>query len=151
MTTDLLDIGNRIRDAYAMSIAEGHAAWLGSAAVGMQVFHVPELPGDGTPVDPSQIQAGADAETGALEKINCRINVEAVRQAGDDLLMLETVFTGTLPDGTDFRYPNVLLYTFRDAKIVRLVEVASADMWITLSKALREADGYTGAASRPGP
>lgn len=145
--TDLLDIGNKIRDAYASSIGDGHAAWMGYAAKGMTVYHVPELPGDGTPLgDLDKLAAGADAETAALEKISCRINVETVRQAGDDLLILDCVFTGVLPSGDPFSYPNVLLYTFRDGKIARLVEVASADMWSTLSKALRDAAGYTGAA-----
>jgi ketosteroid isomerase-like protein len=146
MTTNLLEIGNQIRDAYATSIGAGHTAWLGHAAPGMQVFHVPELPGDGTPIDPEQIRAGAEAEVDALAKIDCNIAVETVRQVGDDLLVLETVFTGTLPSGDDFRYDNVLLYTFRDGKIVRLVEVAPGDMWSVLSKALRDAAGFTGAA-----
>ena len=146
--TDLLDIGSTIRDAYATSIGEGHKAWMGYAAKGMTVYHVPELPGDGTPLgDLDQLAAGADAETSALEKISCKITVEAVRQTGDDLLILECVFTGVLPSGDAFSYPNVLLFTFRDDKIARLVEVASADMWSTLSKALRDAAGYTGAAS----
>ncbi|MFI5053229.1 MAG: nuclear transport factor 2 family protein [Acidimicrobiia bacterium] len=148
MTANLIEIGNQIRAAYATSMGDGHAAWLGHAGPGMQVFHVPELPGDGTPIDPEQVRAGAAAEVDALAKIQCRIDVETVRQAGDDLLILETVFTGTLPDGNDFRFDNVLLYTFRDGKIARLVEVASGDMWSTLSKALQEAAGYTGAAGR---
>jgi ketosteroid isomerase-like protein len=148
MATNLIEIGNQIRDAYATSMGDGHAAWLGYAAPGIQVFHVPELPGDGTPIDPEQVRAGAEAEVDALAKINCRIDVATVRQAGDDLLMLETVFTGTLPNGSDFRFDNVLLYTFRDGKIVRLVEVASGDMWSTLQKALQEAAGYTGASAR---
>jgi ketosteroid isomerase-like protein len=146
MGTNLIEIGNEIRDAYASSIAEGHAAWLAYAGPGMQVFHVPELPGDGTPIDPELARAGAAAEVDALAAIRCRIAVESVRRAGDDLLVLETVFTGTLPGGDDFRYDNVLLYMFEDGRITRLVEVASGDMWSTLSKALRDAAGYTGAA-----
>ena len=145
MATDLLEMGNLIRDAYASSIAEGHASWIGLAAPGLQVFHVPALPGDGTPIDPELVKAGAEAESAALEKISCRIDVQEVRAVGDDLLILEAVFTGTLPDGTAFRYSNVLLYTVHDGRITRLVEVASEDMWSTLSRALRDAAGYTGA------
>jgi hypothetical protein len=57
------------------------------------------------------------------------------------------VFTGTLPSGDDFRYENTPIYTFREEKIVRLIEVGSQDMWTTLSKALHQATGYTGAAA----
>jgi hypothetical protein len=148
MTTNLVAIGNRIRDAYASSNGEGTAAWLSYGAPGLQVFHVPELPGDGTPFDPTQLRDSVDAEAAALEKINCRIDVRTVRQIADDTLVLDAVFTGTLPEGTDFLYSNVLIYTFAGDRIVRLVEVASEDMWQTLSKALRDAAGYTGAASR---
>jgi hypothetical protein len=147
MTTNLVEIGNDIRDAYNSSNAEGTAKWLSYAGPGLQIFHVPELPGDGTPFDPSQLGDSVDAEGSALEKINCKIDVQSVRQLGDDTLALETVFTGTLPGGDDFRYSNVLIYTFRDGKIARLVEVASEDMWTTLSKALADAAGYTGAAA----
>jgi ketosteroid isomerase-like protein len=148
MTASLLGIGNSIRDAYASSVGEGHASWLGYCAQGMQVYHVPALPGDGTPIDPPRIGAGASAETKALEAIRCRIGVEAVRQAGDDTLILETVFTGTLSSGDDFRYDNTLIYTFRDDKIVRLIEVGSEDMWTTLAKELHDTTGYSGAANR---
>jgi ketosteroid isomerase-like protein len=148
MTTNLIEIGNHIRDAYAASNGEGTATWLSYGAPGLQVFHVPELPGDGTPFDPTQLGDSVGAEADALEKIHCRIDVQTVRQLGDDTLALETVFTGVLPDGNDFRYTNVLIYTFRDGRIVRLVEVASEDMWSTLSKALADAAGYTGAAAR---
>ena len=134
--TDLLEIGHAIRDAYASSVSEGHAAWMGYAGDGMRVYHVPELPGDGHPIDVSQLGGAADAESDALAKIDTRITVDTVRAIGDDMLALETTFTGTLPDGPAFRYPNVLLYTFRDGKIVQLVEVASADMWSTLRAAL---------------
>jgi hypothetical protein len=147
VTTNLLDIGARIQAGYASSIAEGHAAWTGHVGEGMQVFHVPAMRGDGTPIDPSQLAGAADAEVVALEKISCRITVDAVRQAGDDLLILEAVYTGVLPNGENFSYPNVLLFTFDDDSITRIVEVASADMWSTLARALRDAAGYTGAAA----
>ncbi len=135
--TDLLAIGNIIRDAYNSSIADGHAAWRDHVADGLQVYHVPELPGDGTPVDLRMLGDAGQAETDALGKLDTRITVETVRQAGDDTVILETTFTGALPNGTRFRFPNVLMYTFRDGKIVGLVEVASAEMWSTLQAALR--------------
>jgi len=34
-------------------------------------------------------------------------------------------------------YPNVLIFTFREGKIVQLVEVASAEMWSALQDAMR--------------
>jgi hypothetical protein len=148
MSVDLQEIGERIQAGYASSIAEGHAAWTGHVGPGMQVFHVPAMRGDGTPIDPSMLAGAADAEVVALAKISCRITVDAVRHAGDDLLILEAVYTGVLPNGDDFSYPNVLLFTFVDGAIARIVEVASAEMWSTLARALRDAAGYTGTASQ---
>jgi ketosteroid isomerase-like protein len=140
--TTLEDIGNEIRDAYAVSMSAGHACWMRYVGEGMRVFHVPELPGDGTPVDVSRIGQQADAEVVGLAKLDTRITVQAVRQVGDDLLILETEFTGTIPGGKAFSYPNVLLYSFADGKIVRLVEVGSRDMWSSLRAALAEV-GYS--------
>ncbi len=49
--------------------------------------------------------------------------------------VLDLFFTGTLPDGEDYRFRNVFLYTVRDGKFVRLVEVASKEMWAFLAEA----------------
>lgn len=136
--TTLQDIGHEIQSAYASSMSAGHAAWMSHMGPDMRVFHVPELPGDGQPLPTAGIGDQAGAEVDALAKLNTRINVQSVREAADDLLILETLFTGTLPNGTDFAFPNTLLYTFRDGKIARLVEVASQEMWTTLRAALAE-------------
>jgi hypothetical protein len=132
---DLLAIGNALRAGYNTSIAEGHAVMNAHFGPGVRVYHVPELPGDGTPVDLSKLGPAAEAETSALAKLEARINVETVRQTGDDTIVLETVFTGTLPNGSAFRFPNVLIYTFDGDKVSRLIEVASAEMWSTLQQA----------------
>jgi ketosteroid isomerase-like protein len=150
--TTLLDIGHEIRDAYASSMAAGHSAWMSYMGEDMRVFHVPELPGDGSPRPAAGIGDQAGAEVSALDKMNTRINVKTVRQASDDLLILETQFTGTFPNGTDFSYPNVLLYTFSSGKIVRLVEVASEQMWTEMRAALAEFGYKSGdAASADNP
>ncbi len=145
---DLLAVGNEIKDGYGTSISDGHAAWQAYARDGMRVYHVPELPGDGTPVDLSKLLAAGRGGTEALSKLGTRITVEAVRQAGENTLILESVFTGTLPDGAPFRYPNVIIFSFRDGSIEQLVEVASAEMWSTLQQAMR-ATGYQRPPSAP--
>src|ERR1700722_4955109 len=146
MTTNLIEIGHKIRDGYASSVTEGHAAWMHRISPdGMRHIHVPEMThkADGVdlpPADDSEVEAKAHA----LDMINTRVSVENVRQAGDDVLILETLYTGTLPDGKEFRFPDIQLFTFHDAKIVQLIQVASAEMCATLLGAMKtlSAPGY---------
>ena len=156
MTTNLIELGNQIRDGYASSVAEGHAAWMHYISPdGMRHIHVPEMThkADGQLDFPPSDDSEVEAKAHALDMIKTRVVVENVRQAGNDMLILETLYTGTLPDGNDFRYPDTQLFTFRDGKIVQLIQVASAEMWATLLGALKtvSAPGYdAGTLSRRG-
>src|ERR1700686_3966418 len=94
-------IGTRLRDAYAISVAEGHAL-LNSyvSADKFEVFHVPEVPGDG----PQALRPeDVNREAGALDKLGGRLSVDVVRPVGLDTVILERVLTGTLPNGDPFR------------------------------------------------
>jgi hypothetical protein len=73
-----------------------------------------------------------------------RVKVNNVRQLGDDLLVLETVYSATLPGGEDVSFDDVIMWTFKNGRIVRQVQVASTDMWETFRNALQavSAPGY---------
>ena len=134
---DLLEIGHRIQEAYASSVAEGHAAMGAYTAHDVEIVHVPEVAADGHS-SAEKLEGRAEAEAAALAELKAHLTIETVRQAGDDLLILETALSGTLPDGTDFRFPEAMLHTFRDGKIVRTVLVGSTEMFSTLAPVMKE-------------
>lgn len=134
---DLLEIGHRIQEAYGKSVAEGHAAMGAYTAHDVEIVHVPEVAADGAS-SADKLEERGKSEAAALAKLQARLTIEAVRQAGDDLLILETALTGTLLNGTDFRFPEAMLHTFRDGKIVRTVLVGSTEMFSRLAPVMKE-------------
>jgi hypothetical protein len=68
--------------------------------------------------------------------INLQHTVHHVRQIGDDLLVLETTMSATLPDGRAVSFPDVVMWTFKNGRIVRQVQIASKETWTTLRDAL---------------
>jgi ketosteroid isomerase-like protein len=134
---DLLEIGTKIQKAYASSIAEGHASMNDYRADHISVIHVPAVKADGTSSG-DKMGRRAEAEVAALKGLNAKLTVEAVQQAGDDTLILETALSGTLPNGQDFRFPEVMIYTFEDGKMVRLIAVGSTEMFSTLAPIMKE-------------
>jgi ketosteroid isomerase-like protein len=143
MTTSLLDIGNRIQRAYASSFAEGLQAF--NEVVdpdGYLHVHIPAVSHkqDGEWITPDN-KYTAQAEV--MARIHLRVSVNAVRQIGDDLLVLETVYSATLPGGKDVSFDDIILWTFKNGRIVRQIQVASTEMWDTLRTGLQ-------AASAPG-
>lgn len=148
MTTEIEEIGRRLQEAFASSQAEGHALRKSYYSDdGCEVFHVPPAHVEGAVyrynadglrlenVPGSDVLAAGEAEAAQrggpspLDRIGLRLEIDSYRQIFDDTLVLDLFFTGTLPDGEDYRFRNVFLYTVRDGKFVRLVEVASKEMW----------------------
>jgi ketosteroid isomerase-like protein len=134
---DLIEIGSKIQSAYASSVAEGHAAMSAYTSDNVSVFHVPAVAADGTSSG-EKLARRSEAEVSALKGINAALTVDAVQQAGDDTLILETNLSGTLPNGLDFRFPEVMIYTFQEGKIVRMILVGSNEMFSTLAPVMKE-------------
>lgn len=145
MAMELLEIGRRVQAAYASSFAEGSRI-LNEIASPEGYLHV-HIPGvshkrDGEWITPSSDYGAGQADVYA--RIGLRVRVDDVRQLGDDLLVMEAVFSATLPDGRDVSFGDVIMWTFRDGRVVRQVQVASTEMWDTLRDALVSVDapGY---------
>jgi hypothetical protein len=85
---------------------------------------------------------GATAEV--MKRISLGVAVNSVRQIGDDLLVLETVYSAILPSNERVSFDDVILWTFKNGRIVRQIQVASGKMWDTLRDALQtvSAPGY---------
>jgi ketosteroid isomerase-like protein len=144
MAANLLDVGNRIRDAYAASFAEGLKLFNELAEPqGYLHVHIPAVSHkqDGEWITPDT-KYGAQAEV--MGRIHLRVSVNNVRQIGDDLLVLETVYSATLPGGKDVSFDDIILWTFKNGRITRQIQVASTQMWDTLRNALQtvSAPGY---------
>jgi ketosteroid isomerase-like protein len=145
MAQELLEIGNRVRAAYASSFAEGVQLFNQLCAPeGYLHVHIPAVSHkqDGEWIVPP---ADGRRETASvMGRINMRVAVNSVRQLGDDLLVLETVYTATAADGKDASFDDVILWTFKNGRIVRQVQVASTEMWDTFRNALQasRAPGY---------
>jgi ketosteroid isomerase-like protein len=146
MTQELFKIGNQIRDAYASSFAEGLKLFNQLCAPeGYLHVHIPAV---SHKQDGEWITPGSDygVQTAAvMGRINLGVVVNNVRQLGDDLLVLETVYSATLADGTNVSFDDVILWTFKNGRIVRQVQVASTAMWDTFRNALQalNAPGYS--------
>jgi hypothetical protein len=110
-------------------------------------LHVHIPPGghkiDGEWMMPKSID-GVKAYAEKTGAINLRRTVDHVRQIGDDLLVLEITMSATLPDGRDVSFPNVMMWTFKNGRVVRQIQVASKELWVTLRDALTAASvpGY---------
>jgi hypothetical protein len=137
MTKELLEIGRRVQAAYASSFAEGSKILNEIASPG-GYLHV-HIPGVSHKQDGEWITPASDYGSGQADvfaKINLRVAVNDVRQLGDDLLVLEAVFSASLPDGRDVTFDDVIMWTFVNGRVVRQVQVASTEMWDTLRDAL---------------
>jgi hypothetical protein len=137
MAKELLEIGHRVRDAYASSFAEGSK--LSNQLASPEGYLHVHIPGvshkqDGEWITPASDYGAGQSE--AFARINLRVTVNNVRQLGDDLLVLETVYSATLPDGRDVSFDDVIMWTFEGGRMVRQVQVASTEMWDTLREAL---------------
>jgi ketosteroid isomerase-like protein len=144
-TNSLLEYGYRVRDAHASSFAEGMKAMNELASPdGYLHVHIPAVnhKQDGEWLVPKADYGAAQAKN--MAAINLRVKVNNVRQIGDDLLVLETVYSATLPDGKDVAFDDVILWTFKNGRMVRQIQVATPGMWDTLVKALQavNAPGY---------
>jgi hypothetical protein len=146
MAKDLVEIGHRFRDAHASSFSEGQRVSSEYfASEGYLHVHIPAAPHkqDGEWIIPKSDTAEGQADV--MGRINLRVRVNKVRQLGDDLLVLETTYSATLPDGRDVSFEDVIMWTFnKDRRITRQVQVASTEMWDTLRDALQTvgAPGY---------
>jgi hypothetical protein len=133
---DLLEIGTKIKEAYGSSIAEGHAALNEYRGEQVTVVHVPSVPADGTS-DSAKMARRAEAEAAALKGLNARLSVEGMQQSGNELI-LEMVLRGTLPGGKDFAFRQVMVNTFENGKVVRVIAIGSPEMFDTLRPVMKE-------------
>jgi hypothetical protein len=148
MAANLAEIGNRVRDAYNSSFAEGSKVFHELAdPAGYLHVHIPAVSHkqDGEWMVPSDNYA---ATADVMGRIKLRVTVNNVRQIGDDLLVLETVYSATLPSGEDVSFDDIVMWTFKDGRVVRQIQVASTLMWETLRNALQtvSAPGYASGA-----
>jgi ketosteroid isomerase-like protein len=134
---DLLEIGRQVQKAYASSIAEGHSAMNAYMASDVSVIHVPAIKADGSSRADTMGRRAA-AEVAALKALEARVSIEDVQQAGDDTLIVEMVLSGRFPTGDSFQFPEVMIYTFENERVTRLIAVGSRDMFATLAPVMKE-------------
>lgn len=144
MPANLAEIGERLRAAYNSSFAEGLKGFQELVdPAGYLHVHIPAVSHkkDGEWLTP---KTDYTQQAAVMAKINLRVTVNSVRQIGDDLLVLETIYSATLPSGEDVAFDDVVMWTFKDGRIVRQIQVASEEMWETLRTALQtvSAPGY---------
>ena len=117
----LKDIARRLVAANERGFLPGRAAVHELVTDPVEIFHVPEWPGDGPMGRDRFLAIGEDEDRAWREAMPDFRQEEVSASVSGDVIELKRTLRGTLADGSDVRIPLRNLYSVADGRVTRIV------------------------------
>jgi ketosteroid isomerase-like protein len=138
-TKTVTELAEHVRERFGRDMSAGLAALAPYAAEQVEVAHEPAHPADG--IKPrAQIAEAWSKEGEMLQSVipDADITDLVVTTRGDDQLLVDGVFRGTLPDGSALAHEYKIAYEIRHGRVVRAVATYDPAPLASLADAFEE-------------